>query len=327
MTWRSSWTTRVFVAGFSVASFLAMAADAAAQCRLALVTVLPLSMVRGHATTRAVLNGVPVTMIVDTGAASTVVTQATADRLGIRGDDYGEATGIGGYVGVKTFFTRSFQIGRLGGTHLQLQVVGSNMPGEDASIGGLLGIDILKAYDVDLDLQGRTLSLFTLRHGCDRPAVAIAEPLYAAKLAPQPIRTRFDALGYGEDPRPAVKVQIGDHRLTALIDTGAPMTTMYRNAAARIGLDPGGLTADKHYVVHGIGPRGVDAVRHVFAPMTIGEVTVQNLRVDILDELSGDNRFDMLLGMDFFSRVHAWFSFSSGMLIMQIPPQPSAPRN
>jgi predicted aspartyl protease len=300
MTSRSSWTTRVFLAGFSVASFLAIAADAAAQCRLALVTVLPLSMLRGHATIRAVLNGVPVTMIVDTGSASTVVTQATADRLGIRGEDYGEGSGIGGYVGVKTFFTRSFQIGRL---------------------------DILKAYDVDLDLQGRTLSLFTLRHGCDRPAVAIAEPLYAAKLAPEPIRTRFDARGYGEDPRPAVKVQIGGQHLTALIDTGAPMTTMYRNAAARIGLDPGGLTTDKHYVVHGIGPRGVDAVRHVFAPMTIGEVTVQNLRVDILDELSGDSRFDMVLGMDFFSRVHAWFSFSSGMLVMQIPPQASPPRN
>jgi hypothetical protein len=46
--------------------------------------------------------------------------------------------------------------------------------------------------------------------------------------------------------------------------------------------------------------------------------------VEIVDQRS-DEDADMLLGLDFLSRVHVWLSFSSRTLVMQYLPEPSPP--
>ena len=57
-------------------------------------------------------------------------------------------------------------------------------------------------------------------------------------------------------------------------------------------------------------------------PVTIGGLTVTHLPVAIIDQAAPDDT-DMILGMDFMSRVHTWFSFSSKTLILQYPFLPS----
>jgi hypothetical protein len=56
--------------------------------------------------------------------------------------------------------------------------------------------------------------------------------------------------------------------------------------------------------------------------ITIGDVTLNHLPVAIMDTRSDDDT-DMLLGLDFLSRVHVWLSFSSHTVVMQYPARPS----
>jgi predicted aspartyl protease len=108
------------------------------------------------------------------------------------------------------------------------------------------------------------------------------------------------------------------------VDSGAAHTLIFRNAADRLGLHIEDLAQEPHFRARGVGPETPILVRHVMAPITIGEVTISNLPVALLDETSPDST-DMLLGMDFFSAVHVWLSFSSHVMIMQYPPKPSPP--
>jgi clan AA aspartic protease (TIGR02281 family) len=122
-----------------------------------------------------------------------------------------------------------------------------------------------------------------------------------------------------------VDVVIGGKKLTALVDTGSPHSVLFRDAARRVGLSLSDLRGDPRFYVSGTGPHRVAAVSHKLAPVQIGDITVQNLPVVIVDQHS-DPGMDMILGMDFLSRVHVWFDFHSSTLVMQYPPRPSPPR-
>ena len=108
------------------------------------------------------------------------------------------------------------------------------------------------------------------------------------------------------------------------MDTGAPLSLLYRDSAQRIGLDPQQLAADPRLNVAGTGPSRPGALLHVLTPVTMGELTIEKYPVAIVNEPSVLG-VDMLLGLDLLSRVHPWFSFSSHMLILQVPPSPSRP--
>ena len=54
----------------------------------------------------------------------------------------------------------------------------------------------------------------------------------------------------------------------------------------------------------------------------MGDLVFANMRMDVLDDASGDDT-DMLLGADFQAKVHLWISYSSHTLIMQYPPKAS----
>ncbi len=284
------------------------------QCKMAHATDLPLIYRGAHVLTPAVLNGAPTTMMLDTGAQFTVVTKATADRMGLDLQELGgHFTGIGGTRTAYLFYAQSFQVGRLQGKHLPLSVSDFNFGSSGGPVDGLFGSDFLASYDVDLDFPERKAKLFRVITGCTAPRAALEEPLFVAPLV---------ASANARDARPFVIVEIGGKRLHALIDSGAQGTLIFRNAAYRLGLRLGDLAEDPHFHAGGIGPHARVAIRHVMTPMTIGEITISNMPVAILDERSEDGT-DMLLGLDFLTHVHAWLSFSSHTLVMQYPPRPS----
>ncbi len=286
------------------------------RCTLVLTTVLPVKIGSGHLYTTVKLNGIDLRMIIDTGAAATLISKATADRLGLSMTQNGEMSGIGGSTSAYEFEASTFQIGRLHGRSLPLGVAGTPFRIGDKLADGLFGADFLAGYDIDLDLRGK-LGLFKVLHTCPFPASDLQEPVYRA-----PLESSLDA----NDARPTVIVHIGGHRLKALIDTGAPYSLIFRNAAIYIGLDTGKIDTRPDFIGGGIGPSGVKAVRRVMKPMTIGEITIANFPVAIVDQRSDDDGVDMLLGLDFFTHVHGWLSFSSHTLLMQYPPLPSPPR-
>jgi hypothetical protein len=73
-------------------------------------------------------------------------------------------------------------------------------------------------------------------------------------------------------------------------------------------------------MAHGVGPRLVKAETRISAPVVIGDLTLSNMPVDVVDQRHMRN-VDMVLGIDFLTRVHVWVSRSSDAVVMQYPPQ------
>ena len=221
--------------------------------------------------------------------------------------------GVGGSRSMYLFYAHSFKMGALHGENLPLIAAAVDFSDYDPPLDGLIGSDFLSNYDVDLDLLDHQAKLFKVISGCRTPSAVMQEPLFEAGLV---------AGGFPGDKSPYVRVQVGGKTLVAEIDSGANETVIFRNAARRLGLRLADLPNDPHFRSSGVGPRERDAVRHVMTPITIGEITISNLPVGIVDETLNDGT-DMLLGLDFLARVHTWISFSSSTLVMQYPPQSS----
>ncbi len=284
------------------------------SCQLARAAVIPFTVQSHHVAISPLLNGEPTDMMVDTGAQLTTLTTLAARRLSLRLEPLpGHIEGIGGTSQAYGFVARTLQIGRLHGRNFQLAAANMGPAGRGDFGDGLFGADFLAAYDVDIDVPGRDVILYKTTGLCAKPIAALDGDLYVV-----PLLAGFTS----NDARPHIRVQIGGKTLVALVDTGAPYSVLFRDPARRIGLDTASLSTDRHLRAGGVGPGTRDAVRHVLTPVTIGDLTVSHLPVAIIDEGAPQDA-DMLLGMDFMSRVHTWFSFSSHNLVLQYPLRPS----
>ncbi len=288
--------------------------QASGPCQLGLATEVPLRVRDGHLLATPLLNGQPTNMWFDTGAQITTLATAAADRLSLSLIPLrGTLEGVGGSSAEYGFVAGSFQIGRLRGHNFQLIAsdLGASRAGPFSD--GLLGADFLSPYDVDLDIAYGKAILFKTTGDCASPSAALSGDLYTVPMRPA---------GSGTDPRPHINVQVAGKTLTALLDTGAPTSLLFRDAARRIGLQPAGLVNDPRLRAGGVGSGTAPAVRHVLGSIEVGDLTVSNLPVVIIDQAAPPDA-DMLLGLDFFFHVHTWLSFSSRSVVLQYPPLPS----
>ena len=125
------------------------------DCSLTMVAQMPLQVQDHLLVVPAGINGKWVHLVVDSGAERTTISDATADRLGLPHDPryVVHSMGIGGAT-----TTTDVTVDRLvlGGVHFPVNriAVGTfnlqNEPGLNAD--GLLGADILLAFDMDIDV-------------------------------------------------------------------------------------------------------------------------------------------------------------------------------
>ncbi len=302
------------LAGFAL--FAHAAASRAAPCTLALNSQLDL-----QAETDLVpvtINQQPAWLRLDTGSFTSVLTTQATRRLRVHVDpdksehfrgvveDPWHLWGIGGARAAEEVMAQSFDLGALHGRNFHLLSADIDFGPAD----GLLSIDFLADYDIDLDAAGREVRLYRATGACSRPKVFLQPPLYVVPLLPTET-----------DKRPRVSVNIGGHGFTAMIDTGASHTAMFRHAAEQLDVSVEN-TSDRHLTVRGIGPDQVAAARHVFESVTIGDLTIRNMPIAVLDDRHGGD-VDVLLGRDFQRKLHLWISNSSGQLVLQYPPQAS----
>jgi len=323
---------KALLAGVCTGLLLWGGSAAGAACTLGAVAVLPLQIQQGHFAFTASINDKAANFALDTGAFATTLTLAAADRLGVRMNALG--TVVNGVGGVRHLYRGTASHMRVG----QMSADGMVLAGADildapplaAAMDGLFGMNMMSAYDIDLDVAGRHAILYQADGSCRKPTVALAQPLYMVRLE------------YIQHDRQAdVEIVIDGQRLRAVIDSGAAQTAMFASAARRLGLDLSALHAPNAGRGFGIGPRPVPVMRHVFDTVQIGDLQIRNMPVMILaqadlgfnmvhvgsllaDPSSGEpGGEDMLLGADFMQKVHLWISHSSQTLIMQYPPQQS----
>lgn len=253
----------------------------------------------------------PVRMLVDTGAQRTVLTRAEATRLRLPRDTrhMTRSFGIGGMSANPDVLVPGIILGhtRFPVSHLAVADFALALPG-GPSIGGLLGADILLAFDMDIDEPGHRLTLYRARR-CPHARPPWTVPAIRIKG----VRTRLD--------RMLVPFRLDGIRGTAILDTGAQATTIGMPMARRLGLSSAALGGDRRIEVHGAAPHPLAAHVHRFRRLRIGDVTIADPTLAVVPGPAGMG--DGLIGGDFLRGRRVWLAFAAHRLFVSGPARPA----
>ena len=299
-------------ARFALAALLclALAGPAAAAddgCRIERKAQLPLTESFGRFTTPVSINDQTLPMMVDTGAQRAFLSPSAADRLRLPFDPSRtlRPSGIAGPGDARNpRVARSIVFGGTTWPDYPLQTTAVGRPeqaGEPDAPMGLIGADILSAYDVELDFPARTATLYAVS-GCSGQFV--------------PWTGHYDLFVTGSAGAVlfVIPVKLDGHWLKALVDTGANTTSMTLAAAHAAGATDEALKADPLNTYFGAQGVAVAGRRHAFRTFSTGGA-YRRVQISVLDTSFG--AFDMLLGMDFLRTRRMWLSYRTGQLFIQ----------
>jgi predicted aspartyl protease len=263
---------------------------------------------------RGRLFAVPVTasghrlnLLLDTGSERSLLDEAAVRRLSIPQDG-------------RTF---SIEVGLGGGSpradaNVEGMLLGdvplpiSRMPVSTVAgvlgVDGILGVDVLRDYDLDLDGPNRTLALYRIRR-CDDAAPPWSEPA-----------VRFDDVATGTGLL-QVPFEIDGIAAVGTVDTGASVMSITPRLLRRLGVTEQGLANDRSMKLHIVAGEDEQARIHRFRTMRIGPLTLQNVPVLVLTKeppaLGGGRRFsDGLIGQDLLRDRRVWLSIATDRLFM-----------
>jgi len=203
----------------------------------------------------------------------------------------------------------------LGGTALHARFVapGLSLPVGHMAFGsvggepvaGLLGTDLLAAFDLALDGPAHRLTVYDVQ-GCTGRFLPWSRP-YDAVPTIQPVR---DTL--------MVPVRIDGRVLLGQIDTGAANTLVLAPGMQKLGLTEAMLDDDQAVMTRGVGPDSLTVHRHRFASMAVGDDTVTGpaLWVGAVHAL---RIVDMLLGTDWLRTRVVWLSYATTQVFIARP--------
>jgi clan AA aspartic protease (TIGR02281 family) len=295
---------------------------AEADCKLPRIAELPFQVVHGKLLVHGTINDQEATFIFDTGAATTFLTKSSVGHLNLRSvrdESHGAgnlvlATGVGGSTSGYAVQAQTVDLGGLRARNFGFFVLARDFGFIEPPPDGLLSADLLAKYDIDLDFASQRIRLFYPQGDCSHPTVYLHGNLFQLPLLPG-----------SRDNSPRIEVMVGNQTLTAIIDTGASGVLLNAATAHRIGIAP---TEDSRSVtIGGVGQNKVEARRAVLPTLDVGDLEFKNVHAVIADiGISAlDRPVDMLLGLNFLAKVHAWISYSSQTLVIQFPPAASPP--
>lgn len=305
-------TRRGLLAGLAVPPLLLQgcAPPGGLSCGIRPQAEIPLRMVENIPLVDVRLNGAPATMVLDSGAERTVLTEAAARRVGLEFDPRNILRGAGAGGIVTSFAARVRRMEMAGLSIPDHPVLATPHPlgaVGGTPIDGLLPALVLSAFDVDLDLPGRKVTLYGGTVCGDTVIPPWSEPFVSLPA------------DFSTPPRVHLRVRAGGAELRALLDTGAQGITMTTRAANAAGVGAAEIAAGQPVMVRGVGPQLVPA-RFVRVPeMQIGPETGRNARVIVTD--SGMDRIDMILGMDYLAPRRLWISYARQQAFIMLQPR------
>jgi predicted aspartyl protease len=167
-------------------------------------------------------------------------------------------------------------------------------------VAGLLGVDVLSHFEVELDLPAHRMALYTLT-GC-------------SSYAPWPDASTF-ALQRTATGLTFVGAQVDGRAVRALVDTGARTTMLTRQTAMALGVSEATLAGATTRNGVGIGSGSVVFRQHRFDELGLPGDLVRDMPVNIAELDLPD--IDMLLGADYLERRHTWISYATGRLFIR----------
>lgn len=270
-----------------------------AKCRYGMISKLPLHY-HGNSMMLAAegqINGTPATMVIDTGAASTLLTRFATDKRSLRRDATGSAAiGVGGSTRVFNVPIKHFQIGPISSD------VRGNLPaidemGRRPDFDALVGSDFLMQFDMEISLAEKQLRFFSPAN-CERTFLGYWDK--AAVEVPLLIERRHR--------RPMVEVEFNGVKMKALIDTGATVSGISQAGAKRAGVTLASPAVKPAGEVVGIGRKVISVHSARFDTFSIGDEKIMNASLRILE--NEFDEFDVVLGTDFLRAHRILFAVS-----------------
>jgi predicted aspartyl protease len=269
-------------------------------CQLVQVAEMPLEARGNMLFVRARIGEAPVTLLLDTGAERTLLTEAAVDRLRLPRDFQHATRTLGIGSPTATWDARLPNGIQLGGAHLPVDSVTVGHFGMDQVAGdladGLLGADILLAFDIDLDLPAHRMTLYRARPACPEEAPPWSEP-YLEVTGISSRRDRF-----------LVPFELDGVSGLAVLDTGAQVSSISENMVQRIGLAEDDMVQDRTVMAHGAAPDQVAVHIHLFHELRVGSLVMRDPALPVVPMSS--NMGDALLGADFLQGRRVWLSLS-----------------
>lgn len=246
------------------------------------------------------INGKPATMLPDTGAGVTYLTRTGVERHGLSMRASGKyVQGVAGKSRLYDAKLSEFAVGPVRARDLYLAVVGetSFTPAFDV----IAGASFLLQTDLEFSLATKELRFFRPQN-CGSTWLAY----WDQNASVIPFR------GHDElTPNPHFFVHINGSRMTAMIDSGASVTTITSRAAHRAGIALDGPQAQRVGSAHGVGSRAAARWIARAATFKIGDATVHDPEFDVIDSALP---VDVLLGADFLRAHRVLFAMSQGKL-------------
>jgi len=270
------------------------------DCNLVRITEMPLKHDKRLLTVPVGIAGQWVTLLVDTGAERSMITEETAERLKLTRDPrfMTRSAGVGGVM--QSADARIDGL-ILGGIAFPVERLSVNRLGPGVPFDGLLGADILLAFDLDIDVPNGKLSLYRARR------CPVADPPWTERAVPIPgVSAMRD--------RMMVPIQIDGVSGMALLDTGAQTSAIGSAMARRMGLTDQVLASSPTLPIRGVGSGIAQAKLYRFREVRIGPAVGTNVSLPILP---GEGGFgDALIGQDFLSGRRVWLSFPTRRLFV-----------
>jgi len=185
--------------GFAGSAGTALAANSA--CSYVRVDEWPVRFEANKVLIEGAINNQPVPIVLDTGAAATIITKSLAERLGLRlrGSDQ-KIGGIGGQSDAQVVRIDEFRIANATRRGLRMGVA----PGSGDRV--LLGNDFFNQVDVEFDLPHRMVRLYRAQ-SCEGVSLAYWAPEQASQVA-------LDTV----DGKPGLNIDIDGRTVNAMLD-------------------------------------------------------------------------------------------------------------
>jgi hypothetical protein len=289
-------------------------ATPAINCNLTMVAQVPLEVEDHLLVVRAGINGKWVRLVVDTGAERTTISDAAATRLGLPDDPKysSRSLGIGGSTTAPDVTVERFVLGdaylaqvrRIAVSSFNLQTP------HGLNADGLLGGDILLAFDMDIDVPNGKLTLY-LRRVCPNPRPPWPE--HAVEITG--VRAIKD--------RMLLPIDLDGVSGMAVLDTGAQGDLVGMDMARRMGLNDQTMAPDPSVRQRGVGPAETISHLHQFSLLRIGPIVEESPKLAVLTSDFGVS--DALIGEVFLQGRRVWLSFGNRQVFVSKRPNERQP--
>lgn len=303
---------------FSVAASVLLSTHANSACRYVEQASLDVahSDRSALATVDGELNWQAVKFGLDTGLDNTLLLRGAVEKQGLTPlRTRRQLQGIGGSTSIFLVKVKDIAIGDAHAKNLQIQAVDAL---ENTGAAGMIGVDFLMQYDVDLNLADHRIKLFRAEH-CQDKALA-----YWDKDA-----SSIPMEYFGDARRPRVQVKLNGQTIWALIDSGAAESSVDLDTARRLGMSTDASRVVDGGEATGFGTNTRKLWNMTFDSFAIGDEVVQHPRLAVMESaehFTGRREHEMLLGRDFLrahhvllaqSQMQVYFTYNGGPVFLK----------